>query len=58
MKNLNYYNHQNTLVCIYIYMLIFKILLYLENLEKIYIYIYVDTIYLLINIITLYNIII
>lgn len=39
-------------------MLIFKILLYLENLEKIYIYIYMDTIYLLINIITLYNIII
>lgn len=38
-------------------MLIFKILLYLENLEK-NIYIHVDTIYLLINIITLYNIII
>lgn len=38
-------------------MLIFKILLYLENLEK-NIYIHVDIIYLLINIITLYNIII
>lgn len=38
MKNLNYYTHQNTLAYIYIYMLIFKILLYLENLEKKYIY--------------------
>lgn len=49
MKNLNYYNHQNTLVCIYIYMLIFKILLYLENLEKIYIYIYIRGYHLLTN---------
>lgn len=46
MKNLNYYNHQNTLVCIYIYMLIFKILLYLENLEKkIYIYTWIPFTY-------------